>query len=130
MKKKSAFTFLCFSILILGSVASIKAPNFRDRNLQVLPKDISDVKLDSIMESYTKALGVGCNFCHVSVQGAKDSLDFASDKEPMKEEARNMMRMVIDINTKYFYYDKNKHPVDLNTITCITCHKGDPYPIN
>lgn len=130
MKKKTVFTFLCLSLLIAGSVASIKAPSFGDRNLQVLPKDISDVKLDSIMDSYTKALGVNCSFCHYAVPGFKDSLDFASDKEPMKEDARNMMRMVIDINTKYFYYDKNKHPQDLNTITCITCHKGDPYPIN
>ena len=37
------------------------------------------------MQTYNKALGVKCNFCHVPVKGFIDSLDYVSDTEPMKE---------------------------------------------
>ncbi len=53
------------SCFIMLSIAAIKAPAQKDRNLQVLPNDISDEKLDSIMQTYNKALGVKCDFCHV-----------------------------------------------------------------
>lgn len=99
-----------------------------ERNLKVLPKDISDEKLDSIMQTYNKALGVKCQFCHVPVKGFPDSLDYVSDKEPMKENARKMMRMVIEINSKNFYFDSTKRPEYLNIVTCKTCHRGEPFP--
>jgi hypothetical protein len=105
-------------------------PFHTERNLKVLPKDISDTKLDSIMESYTVALGVNCNFCHVKIKNSPDSLlDYVSDKEPMKENARNMMRMTIDINKNYFYFDKSIQPEYLNVVHCKTCHKGEPIPL-
>ena len=104
-------------------------PFHTERNLKVLPKDISDAKLDSIMGAYTVALGVKCDFCHVKIKNSPDSLlDYASDKEPMKENARNMMRMTIDINKNYFYFDKNIQPEYLNVIHCKTCHQGEPIP--
>jgi hypothetical protein len=58
----------------------------------------------------------------------RDSLDFASDAEPMKENARDMMRMVIEINKNNFYFDKNIQPEYLNTVTCKTCHRGEHFP--
>ena len=67
---------------------------------------------------YNKALGVKCDFCHVKAKGFTDSLDYVSDLEPMKEEARKMMRMVIDINKKNFHYNKKDRPEYLNTVTC------------
>jgi hypothetical protein len=104
-------------------------PFHPDRNLRVLPKDISDAKLDSIMQAYTIALGVKCDFCHAKIKNSPDSLlDYVSDKEPMKENARNMMRMTIDINKRYFYFDKNIQPEYLNVVHCKTCHKGEPIP--
>ncbi|MGC4102802.1 c-type cytochrome [Ferruginibacter sp.] len=103
-------------------------PYHKERNLKVLPKDISDAKLDSIMDSYTVALGVKCNFCHVPVKQGSDSLDFVSDSDPMKENARGMMKMVIDVNKNYFYFDKNTRPEYLNVINCNTCHRGEPIP--
>jgi hypothetical protein len=103
-------------------------PSQKERNLKVLPKDISDAKLDSIMQTYNKALGVTCGFCHVKVQGFTDSLDFASDKHHHKDKAREMIRMTIDINQKYFPYQPGERPEYLNTITCITCHRGQEFP--
>ena len=128
MKKK--FITVCALIaLVIAGVAAVKAPSFQDRNLKVLPKDISDQKLDSIMHAYNIALGVTCKFCHVPMKDLPDSLNYPSDAEPMKENARKMMRMVIHINTTNFYFDKNEQPEYLHTVSCKTCHRGEPIPL-
>jgi hypothetical protein len=36
--------------------------------------------------------------------------------------------MSIDINKKYFYFDKNIQPEYLNVVHCNTCHHGEPVP--
>jgi hypothetical protein len=119
------------SFMMLG-ITVVDNTKQKERNLKVLPKDISDEKLDSIMQVYNKALGVSCDFCHAKantlVFGQKDELDYASDKNAMKENARDMMRMTIEMNSKYFYFDKNQKPEYLTTITCMMCHKGEPMP--
>jgi len=130
--KNKLFAFSGFVGFIMLGVTVVNNTKQKERNLKVLPKDISDAKLDSIMHVYNKALGVDCKFCHtkpaVLAFGSKDTLDYASDKEPMKENARDMMRMVIDMNSKYFYFDKNQKPEYLTTITCIMCHRGEAMP--
>lgn len=98
------------------------------RNLKVLPKDISDQALDSIMHSYNKALNVKCDFCHTANKTIKDSLDYESDANQMKEDARRMIRLTIQVNKDYFYFDTLKRPEYLSVVTCITCHRGDPFP--
>lgn len=74
-------------------------PEFK--NLQILPKDISEHDLDSIMHHFSQSLGVKCNFCHVRNEDAK-KMDFPSDEKPEKNIARQMMMMSIDINKNYF----------------------------
>jgi Photosynthetic reaction centre cytochrome C subunit len=135
--KKKIIVFVALSVFVLLGMAAVKPPSLKngssgqvqmERNLKVLPKDISDAKLDSIMETYNIALGVKCSFCHVPSFINKEVLDFASDKEPMKEEARKMMRMTIDINKKNFHYNKEDRPEYLHVVTCKTCHRGEPFP--
>jgi len=116
------------SIFVLLGVAAVHAPHQKEKNLKILPKDISDEKLDSIMQTYNKALGVKCDFCHVKQKVFPGDFDYASDAEPMKENAREMMLMTIEINKKHFYFDKNIKPEYLTTITCKTCHRGEPFP--
>lgn len=128
LHKRKLLALGTLAAFVVVSVAAIKAPKQKDRNLKVLPKDISDVKLDSFMQTYNIALGVKCNFCHVPMKNIADSLDYASDAEPMKENARKMMRMVIDINKKNFHFNKDDQPVYLNTVHCNTCHRGEPFP--
>lgn len=128
MISKKIITLSVLSALVVLGVAAVKAPPGPFRNLQVLPKDISEQKLDSIMESYNKALGIGCSFCHSEVKNFPDSLDYARDEKPMKEDARKMMRMTIEINKNNFYYDKTERPEYLKVVTCKTCHRGDAYP--
>jgi hypothetical protein len=126
LKNKMFIVVLCITSFI---GISMVLPYQKERNLKVLPKDISDAKLDSIMISYTVALGVKCSFCHAAIKNSADSLlDYISDAEPMKENARGMMRMVININSNYFYFDKNIKPEYLNLVNCKTCHRGEPIP--
>ncbi|MBO9592554.1 MAG: c-type cytochrome [Niabella sp.] len=123
-KKISIVFTLIFLTIIAGTSYSLYRP---PHNLKVLPQDITHERLDSIMESYNKALGVKCSFCHAKKKDS-DRLDFASDENPAKDVARNMLRMTIDINKNYFRTDSVIHPAYLNTVTCNTCHKGDAYP--
>ncbi len=125
--KKKIITFSALAFFVLFGVAAVKV-NFKERNLKVLPKDISDARLDSIMQTYNTALGVSCNFCHVPMKNIPDSLDYYSDAEPMKENARKMMKMVIDINKKNFYFYPEQRPEYLNTVSCKTCHRGEHFP--
>ena len=126
-KRKIVVLALLAAFVVLG-VAAMKAPYQKAKNLKVLPKDISDAKLDSIMQTYNISLGVKCNFCHLPMKGIADSLDYAADGEPMKEDARKMMRMTIDINKNNFWFNKNERPEYLHTVTCKTCHRGEAYP--
>jgi Photosynthetic reaction centre cytochrome C subunit len=126
-KRKLLVTIFLMSSVVAG-VAAINNPAFIHKNLKVLPKDISDEKLDSIMKTFTVALGVDCKFCHEPDKGFTINPDYAADVNPMKENAREMMRMVIDINSKYFYFDSIERPEYLHTITCKNCHQGQPIP--
>lgn len=128
LHKRKLLALSTLAAFVVVSVAAIKAPKQKDRNLKVLPKDISDAKLDSFMQTYNIALGVKCSFCHVPMKNFADSLDYVSDAEPMKDNARKMMRMVIDINKKNFHFNKDDQPEYLNTVHCNTCHRGEPFP--
>jgi hypothetical protein len=125
---KQIVTVFSLAALVTGGVAAIDAPKEKYKNLKILPKDISELKLDSIMESYSKALGVSCSFCHSQVINFPDSLDYACDDNTMKENAREMMRMTILINKTYFHFDKNEKPEYLKVVNCKTCHRGEPMP--
>ncbi|MBC7936812.1 MAG: c-type cytochrome [Rhizobacter sp.] len=104
------------------------------KNLKILPKDIPEKKLDSIMNAYNVALKVSCDFCHIkakqslfSITPPKDELDYALDN-PMKEEARKMIKLQMEINKNYFHHDSTIRPEYLNVVSCNTCHRGNPYP--
>ena len=125
---KKNITILILTALVTGSIAAVGSPKGKYKNLKILPKDISEQRMDSIMESYTKALGVSCSFCHTEVKNFPDSLDYASDDNTMKENAREMMRMTILINKTYFHFDKNEKPEYLKVVNCKTCHRGEPLP--
>lgn len=126
--KKKIATICVFILFVVLAVAATKPTRQKERNLKVLPKDISDEKLDSIMNTFNYALGVKCDFCHVKSKIFGGGLEYASDAEPMKENARQMMQMVIYINKTYFLFDSITKPEYLNTVTCKTCHRGQPLP--
>lgn len=125
---KKTITILILTALVTGGIAAVDGPQGKYKNLKILPTDISEQKMDSIMDSYSKALGVSCSFCHAEIKNFPDSLDYASDDNTMKENAREMMRMTILINKTYFHFDKNEKPEYLKVVNCKTCHRGEPFP--
>lgn len=123
-KQKTVQILGLFIVLLVVLTAANPLPK---RNLRVLPKNISDHHLDSIMKRYNRALGVSCNFCHVRMAGYADSLDYASDQDPMKTTARKMMRMTLAINRENFWTNKKQRPHEINQVDCNTCHRGEAF---
>jgi len=99
---------LTFAVLFLSLAAFGQHPE--PKNLKILP---ADENLIPTMRSFTAALGVKCDFCHV--QG-----DFASDDKHHKEIARHMISMAKEINGKF--------PDGKTHVTCYTCHRGATEP--
>jgi len=125
-KKYVVITVITTAIAIC--VFAIPRPANEYRNLKVLPKNISSKNLSKIMiDDFEDGLGVSCGFCHAEEKNSH-KLDYASDEKPEKQIARLMMKMTTGINRNYF---KLKHPVigdSTLTITCATCHNGQPRP--
>ena len=60
------------------------------------------------MRNFTSALGVRCQFCHVGQEGQPLApFDFASDQKRNKLVARQMLRMVAEINALAYRYQPN-----------------------
>jgi hypothetical protein len=107
-------------------------------NLQVLPEDIDKAELVQTMRSFTQALGVRCEFCHVGeAEQPLDTFNFMSDAKPEKATARKMLAMVMDINGKYLQ-DVDAHGGGAHAesqaeagpkVTCYTCHRGETHPL-
>ena len=74
-------------LLVVGTAfAQAPAQPEKPKNLKVLPKDWSREQVVAVMQNFSAALGVGCNFCHVINQGQPP--DFASDDKKEKDMAR------------------------------------------
>ena len=98
-------------------------------NLRVLPKDWPGSRLRAQMTGFTQALGVGCSHCHVGEIGKPlSTYDFASDANPNKDRAREMLRMLGSINKHL----KNIEPSGDKRVNmwCHTCHRGLARPIS
>ncbi|HEV2355269.1 MAG TPA: c-type cytochrome [Puia sp.] len=126
---------ITIAVLLAGAVGIAAAHSPRSakkgggfKDLKVLPKDIPPKDLQGIMaDDFEDGLGVSCGFCHANANGGH-GLDFASDAKPEKSIARAMMRMTIGLNKKYFKVRKPMIGSATLTITCSTCHKGQPFP--
>lgn len=120
---------ILFAALLLGTSGySQRQEEEKPVNLKVLDSTISHDSLIAIMQNFTVALGVGCDFCHPHKDGGKSrDMDFATDSRHEKLIAREMLLMTHDINSKYMaasaHLDKPAIAVE-----CITCHRGQPHP--
>jgi tetratricopeptide (TPR) repeat protein len=100
----------------------------KPKNLQVLNKDWPGSRLRPVMTGFTRALGVRCSYCHTGQEGQPlSTYDFASDKNPNKDRAREMLRMLGDINVHL----KKLEPSGDQRVNmwCHTCHRGRPRPM-
>jgi len=104
-------------LLVLTPLCAQDAPKQKGmrggppKNLKILKPE----EVRSTMASFTQALGVRCDFCHV--QG-----DFSLDDNPKKTTARAMLTMVHEINGKFPPVEGKMY------VTCYTCHRGKTTP--
>jgi len=124
--RKTVLVIAAFVALLTISLAFTEPKDRIYKNLKVLPKDITKPQMDSVMQSFTVALGVKCNFCHVRTADNKD-WDFPSDANKHKLISRDMMKMTNKINKKYFDVTGKGLSASL-MVTCYTCHNGKPEP--
>ena len=95
--------------------------------LEVL-KSLPEAQLFPLMNLVATSLGVRCDYCHVQAtpdlsrtpSNAGGWVWDRDDKEP-KRRAREMMKMVVDLNASRFRGEKQ--------VTCYTCHRGATQPL-
>ena len=85
----------------LASQAPGKWPPDSLVNVQVIPRTTPVMEVVGAMRNIAFGLGVRCQFCHVGEEGMPlERFDFASDEKRTKLVARQMMRMVQEINRR------------------------------
>lgn len=138
---------LAIALLLAVTPAALVAQGGRGggeppKNLQVLPKDMPRNQVTAIMRQFAMALGVRCEHCHAEApavagaeapaagrggRGGGPQLDYALDDKENKKVAREMLKMVMDINGKYLPTTGRTFN-DLNRVSCETCHHGLAKP--
>ena len=123
------------AVFIAGLLASARASGQDNwkwpekmKNPKAFPEDFPATKLSAVMKGFTRALGVRCTYCHVGEEGKPlGTYDFASDANPNKDRAREMYRMLGDINGHL----KKITPSGDKRVNmwCHTCHAGRPRPV-
>jgi len=98
-------------------------------NTQVIPRTTPVIQVVGQMRNVAGALGVRCQFCHLGEEGlALERFDFASDEKRNKLVARQMMRMVQEINSRLDTIPGRAAPG--LQVTCATCHRGISRPVS
>ena len=107
-----------------GAAGAPGTPPAQERNLRILPKDISRQELGDIMQGFARSLGVGCDHCHMGE--SMETMDWANDDKDAKKNAREMMRLVRTINEGLAGLTKTDHT--RAEVGCETCHRGLAVP--
>src|SRR5438874_8052868 len=100
-------------------------------NVKVIPKSTPVMQVVGMMRNFTGALGVRCPFCHVGQEGQPlGQFDFAKDEKRTKLTARQMMRMVEEINHRLDTLPEHAQMTSHVEVTCNTCHRGVSRPMS
>jgi photosynthetic reaction center cytochrome c subunit len=83
------------------------------KNIQVF-KGIPAAELEPTMAFISGSLGVKCDYCHTN--------PFEKDEKTTKQTARQMIKMVLELNKGSFNGEK--------AVSCFTCHRGKPIPVS
>jgi hypothetical protein len=107
-----------------GVVRATKAQATQEKTVEQVEKNIKVLtgmpqsQLIPVMNFFAASMGRRCNYCHVNNQG---QWDYASDAKPEKTSAREMIKLVMDIN-------KTTERMKLDPVSCYTCHRGRTSP--
>lgn len=77
-------------------------------------------QLPLVMNAFSRALGVGCEHCHVSDK-------WESEEKPQKQIAREMMKLAGTINDSLLKDIKDLQSAQPQ-VSCSTCHRGQIIP--
>ncbi|HJQ21905.1 MAG TPA: photosynthetic reaction center cytochrome c subunit family protein [Gemmatimonadaceae bacterium] len=115
--------------LMLPVVALAQQPGTAGEHrpkLEVL-QSLPESQLFPLMNLVATSLGVRCDYCHVQANPDLSKTPsntggwvWASDDKLPKRRAREMMKMVVDLNTTRFHGEAK--------VTCFTCHRGSTRP--
>jgi hypothetical protein len=98
------------------------APNVVDTPTVKILTGLTVPEFESEMQLMTQALGASCGTCHA--RG-----NFASDSNPRKVRARQMLEMTKAIDQQFFPdYKSGDGESRLGRVTCFTCHQGELRP--
>ena len=106
------------SVALVGGQAPTAAQNQMlaenvFKNITVL-RGIPVDEFMGTMGVFSAALGLSCEDCHTA--SSNDWANYAQDVSPKKAMARQMVRMMADINKQHFG--------GRQVVTCFTCHRG------
>ena len=97
-------------------------------NTQIIARTTPVMQVIGTMRNFTFDLGVRCQYCHVGEEGQPlDRFDFVADRKRTKLVARQMMRMVQEINRRLDSLP-GRATAGLQ-VTCNTCHRGTSRPV-
>jgi hypothetical protein len=99
-----------------GTQEKTIAQEGREKNVKLLG-DMPVSQFIPVMNYFAASMGRRCNFCHVNNNG---QWDYAADTKPEKNTAREMIKMVLDVNKTTF-----KGTLQ---VSCYTCHRGRNQP--
>ena len=104
--------------VMLAATALVSAQDMRPaeqvyKNIKVM-KGLPANQIIQGMHLMKSALGVDCTHCHIEMEWDRE------DVQPMKDKAREMYTMMVEINRANFKGEQ--------VVTCFTCHKGKAIP--
>ena len=97
-------------LVVVPAVLNAQTAGEKYKSVRVL-NDIPASRIIEVMSVIAGSLGVTCAHCHES--------EFESDAKPMKQKARDMLRLTKDVDATFG---------GKGMITCNTCHQGKPVP--
>ena len=120
---------ILFMLVVLPAAAAAQQPGSAGEKrpkLEVL-QSLPEAQLFSLMNLVATSLGVRCDYCHVQanpdLSRTPSNLGgwvWDRDDKPTKRRAREMMKMVVDLNASRFRGEAK--------VTCYTCHRGATRP--
>jgi tetratricopeptide (TPR) repeat protein len=124
---RHAIALLLLASTVVGSIGATWPPE-KFTNLKVFPSDIPKRELIDTMAGFTRALGVRCTYCHVGEENQPlTRYQFELDDKETKRKAREMIRMVSDLNGKYLAALEHRADPPVR-VQCATCHRGAARP--
>ncbi len=102
-------------LCLFSSLIAQDKPKSELKNVTVLPYTKKSEIMKYMKKTVSKELGVKCSFCH-------NVRDYSSDENSHKIVAREMMRMVMNIN------ETTMKPLKMHEVSCWVCHRGNEHP--